>query len=230
MIMGKIKSIPFLYDWYIIAKSLGAEERLQLYDAILGYIYDDKTDVSDCTPLVRTTFRTMLPQIKREVKKVTDDLETETKKEKDTLFEECWVAYRRKGSKKKAAEYWSKLNDAEKSLVLPHIKAYVASRDIVYQKDFERYLRDKIFNTIVINGNKVVYDPLRNSTSAYTPSGWSIWYNNETKSYWSSDCFYDNRLYDGYTDDKRPDGATITLNNGRGTYRWDCLNKCWEKV
>lgn len=228
--MRNIKSIPFLYDWYIIAKSLGAEERLQLYDAILGYIYDDKTDVSDYTPLVRTTFRTVLPQIKREVRKVTDDLEIETKKEKDTLFEECWVAYRRKGSKKKAAEYWNKLNDAEKSLVLPHVKAYVANRDIVYQKDFERYLRDKIFNTIVINGNKVVYDPLRNSTSAYTPSGWSIWYNNETKTYWSSDGFYDNKIYDGYTDDKRPDGATITLNNSRGRIQWDAKSKEWRKI
>lgn len=226
----KIKGIPFLYDWYVIAKSLGAEERLQLYDAIFGYIYDDKTDVNDCSPLVRTTFRTMLPQIKREIKKVADGLEIETKKEKDTLFEECWITYRRKGSKKKAAEYWSKLDYNEKKQVLPHIKAYVSSRDIVYQKDFERYLRDRIFNTIVINGNKVVYDPQRNSMSAYTPSGWSIWYNNETESYWSSDSFYDNRLYDGYTDEERPDGATITLNNGRGTYRWDGLNKNWEKI
>ena len=80
---------------------------------------------------------------------------------KSELFEECWLAYRRKGSKKKSFDYWRKLSDDEKKNVLPHIKAYVSNRDLQYQKDFERYLRDKVFTTIVFHGNKVVYDPTK---------------------------------------------------------------------
>lgn len=34
---------------------------------------------------------------------------------------------------------------------------------------------------------------------------------------------------DGYTDDNRPDGATIMLNNGRGTIVWDKSTKSWNK-
>lgn len=88
---------------------------------------------------------------------IVDYLRTSDKK--DELFEECWKAYRRKGSKKKSLEYWTKLKDKEKSSVLSHIKAYVASREVQYQKDFERYLRDKIFTTVVYQGSKMVYDP-----------------------------------------------------------------------
>ena len=36
-------------------------------------------------------------------------------------------------------------------------------------------------------------------------------------------------IADGYTDDTRPDGASITLNNGRGTIVWDSVYKMWNK-
>ena len=92
------------------------------------------------------------------------------KKEKDEKFEECWLAYNRKGSKAKSLEYWNKLSDEEKSLVLPHIKVYVSSRERVYQKDFERYLRDKIFRTIIVKGNDTIYDPEQfTDTKEYRP-------------------------------------------------------------
>lgn len=79
---------------------------------------------------------------------------------KDELFDECWKAYRRKGSKKKSKEYWNKLKDKEKGSVLNHINAYVSTRDIQFQKDFERYLRDKNFNDVVYSNNVIVYDPI----------------------------------------------------------------------
>ncbi len=84
------------------------------------------------------------------------------------LFEDCWAAYRRKGSKKKAKEYWNKLTDKEMDRVLPHIRAYVSSREVKYQKDFERYLRDKTFDTVVYNGNNIVYDPTKSIDVADT--------------------------------------------------------------
>ena len=84
----------------------------------------------------------------------------ESNKERNALFEECWIAYRRKGSKKKAVEYWNKLSEEDQDRVLVHVKAYVESRELNYQKDFERYLRDKTFLDIVTNSKgNVIYDP-----------------------------------------------------------------------
>lgn len=72
-------------------------------------------------------------------------------------------------------------------------------------------------------------DSFSSTSALYFPQGRDIWFNEETKSYWSTYNFYDERIYDGYTDEERPDGAEITLNNGRGTYRWNSNNKKWEK-
>lgn len=149
------------------------------------------------------------------------------KDEKDELFEECWQSYRRKGSKKKSKEYWCKLSDDERKMVLQHIKFYVGSRDLQYQKDFERYLRDKIFMTIVFKNNNVVYDPTRGEDKGYYPEvGFSILWNEELR------CFYYigmdlGFIPDGYSDDDRPDGATLILNNARGTIVWNAEQKKW---
>ena len=35
---------------------------------------------------------------------------------------------------------------------------------------------------------------------------------------------------DGYSDDNRPDGASVTLNNGRGVLTWDSETKKWNKI
>ena len=146
---------------------------------------------------------------------------------KDELFEECWEAYRRKGSKANAKPYWKKLTEEEKNRVLPHIKAYVSVRDIAFQKDFERYLRDKIFETVVVNGKDIVYDPSQGTESEYHPYGnLSLMFNDIHQCYIYIG-YYDGTLIDGYTDDERPDGATVMLNNGRGTIVWSKSEKRW---
>ena len=80
-------------------------------------------------------------------------------KEKDESFEEAWLLYRRKGSKKIASEQWAKMSPKEKDTAMKHIVAYVGSRELQYQKDFERYLRDKCFNNVVYDKQFVVFDP-----------------------------------------------------------------------
>lgn len=156
---------------------------------------------------------------------------------KKELFEECWVAYRRKGIKKKALDYWRKLTDEEKENVLPHIRAYVSTRDLQFQKDFERYLRDKVFMTVVYQGNNIVYDPTgigndKDKKDVYTPIcggslNWNDWYHCYIYTGWYTDGRF---ISDGYTDDNRPNGAKIMLNNGRGTIVWDSELKSWRKV
>lgn len=164
---------------------------------------------------------------------IVDYLRSSTNKRAD-LFDKCWNAYGRKGSKKKSKEYWNKLNDAEMDSVMPHIKAYVQSREVQYQKDFERYLRDKTFNTVVFQGNQILYDPSRTSsdtqTAAYMPScgGALIW--NEQQRIYIYTGYFDGHIADGYTDGNRPDGVQITLNNGRGTVQWSREAKEWRKV
>lgn len=146
---------------------------------------------------------------------------------KDDLFEKCWEAYRRKGSKANAKPYWKKLTEEEKNRVLPHIKAYVSARDISFQKDFERYLKDKIFETVVVKGKDIVYDPSQGTESEYRPYGnLSLMFSEKYQCYIYIG-YYDGTLIDGYTDDERPDGATVMLNSGRGTIVWSKAEKKW---
>lgn len=169
--------------------------------------------------------------------KDTDNDNKEKNKEEinKELFEQCWIAYKRKGSKKKSLEYWKKLTDVEKQNVMPHIKAYVSTRELQFQKDFERYLRDKTFNEIIINGNKVIYDPTKlgkgeSASNVYMPTcdgalSWNEYYNCYMYvGYWDG-----KHIPDGYDDDTRPDGASVTLNNGRGTLVWNAETKTWIK-
>ena len=170
-------------------------------------------------------------QHNRDNRQNTDKKQKEEREEslskKDELFEECWKAYRRKGSKSKAKSYWNKLKDDEKNRVLDHIKAYVSARDINYQQDFERYLRDKTFDSLVIKGNDILFDPTCATDTAYHPFGnYSILYDDISKQYIYIG-YYDGRMSDGYTDDNRPDGATIILNSGRGTIVWSKAEQKW---
>ena len=163
---------------------------------------------------------------------IVDYLRTQAPKKE--LFEECWKAYNRKGSKKKALDYWKKLSDEEKEDVLPHIRAYVSSRELQYQKDFERYLRDRIFKTVVFANNKVIYDPTKagkgeNHNSVYMPTtdGMLTW--NDFYKVFIYAGYYNGAIADGYNDDNRPEGARVMLNNGRGFIRWNAFTKRWEK-
>ena len=159
--------------------------------------------------------------------------EEETNKE---LFEQCWIAYRRKGKKGKSLQYWKKLTESEKQMVLPHIKAYVTSRELQYQQDFERYLRDKTFTTIVFSKNKVIYDPTRldkkdKANEVYMPlTDGALSWNDYYTCYMYVGYWDGKHIPDGYDDETRPDGASVTLNNGRGTITWDSKTKTWNKI
>lgn len=164
---------------------------------------------------------------------ITDNKQEDKKntKEKGELFETCWKAYRRKGVKKTAKSQWDKLNDEEKSLVLPHIKHYVATREVRYQKDFDRYLRDKLFNEVVYDKNKVAYDPQKALSNEYMPQGHNVYYDELRKFYYYTGFYMkSNDIFDGYNDEDRPDGAKLCLNNARGVIQWNANKKEWIKV
>lgn len=82
------------------------------------------------------------------------------------IFEQCWIGYRRKGSKAKAKKEWMKLSEEDINTIQRHIPFYVESvSDIKYQKDFERYLKDKIFLNVVYKNNVTLFDPDDNNTT-----------------------------------------------------------------
>lgn len=146
---------------------------------------------------------------------------------KDDLFEKCWAAYRRKGHKAIAKPYWNKLSEEEKQRVLPHIKVYVTIRELNFQQDFERYLKDKTYDSIIVKGNEIVYDPTCRTEAEYHPYGnFSIMYDEINHSYIYT--AYDfSMIADGYTDDERPDGAVLVLNSGRGILTWSKAERKW---
>jgi hypothetical protein len=118
---------------------------------------------SDCTPCSKNEH----PYSKNEYNnnnnidsiKEERDKSLSKKEKKDELFEQCWKEYRRKGSKAQAKVQWAKLKTEDRNTMLQHIQAYVSTRELQYQKDFERYLKLRLFDTIVISNDKVVYDP-----------------------------------------------------------------------
>ena len=161
----------------------------------------------------------------------------EYKEKSNKLFEECWIAYKRKGKKGKAKQYWDKLSQIEEENVLAHIKPYVASRELQYQQDFERYLRDKTFLSVVISKNNIVYDPTKlgkgeSTSNVYVPSGnFAITWDDNLKAYLYIGFYSDGMMMpDGYDNDNRPDGAKLVLNNGRGTITWNKTTKTWNRV
>lgn len=106
-----------------------------------------------------TTQNTHIGSIDGVKKEKDKDKSLSTTKEKDEDFEQCWLAYRRKGSKAKSHKEWKKLTAEDKLRAKKHIWYYVESvTDVKYQKDFERYLRDKCFLNVVYKDGKVIFD------------------------------------------------------------------------
>lgn len=107
-----------------------------------------------------------------------------------------------------------------------------------WRPDFDWWMRDtngwltKALEGKVHNANPQVFNEIMQGGEAniiYTPQGRTIWYDENTKSYWTDDNFYYGVISDGYTDDNRPDGATLTMSNARGAITWNGLTKKWEK-
>lgn len=167
---------------------------------------------------------------------IKNEIDKSISKSSDELFETCWIAYRRKGKKGKAKHYWDKLPANEKDSVLQHIKIYTKTRELQYQQDFERYLRDKTFLSVVVSKNNVVYDPTKlgkgeSVSKVYMPSGnFSITWDDQLNAYLYIGFYSDGQtIADGYTDSTRPDGARIVLNNGRGELVWSSITRTWIK-
>lgn len=174
---------------------------------------------------------TKVEEIKKEEKK-----ENIKRSQYSDDFEAAWLAYKRKGNKKDAYIQWQKLTDEEKEAAAIHIPFYVRSREIQYLKDFQRYLSHHQFEEVV-RGEKGedMFDPSRTTAGEYNPDnslhsdvgfGWDFGYvcKNEHRDP------YKDMIFDGYTNDTRPDGALLYFKNGLRYHRWNAQAKVWRKV
>lgn len=127
------------------------------------------------------------------------------------LFEDCWKAYGRKGSKKDSLSVWCTLSSQDMLRVMSHIRPYISSREQRFCKDFQRYLLHRTFNDIVIDARgTTIYDPSQFDSNSYSPTSDGIfqyWDEQNKRLIFNGDIEH---LDDGYTDDTRPDGAHVS--------------------
>lgn len=153
---------------------------------------------------------------------------TRKKAKGDDGFESAWLAYGRKGSKKKSLEQWSRMDSDEKERAVLHIPHYVRSRDFVYMKDFERYLRDAVYDSPVYDRNGVpVYDASRSVGGGYSPvsDGFNLHWNEPNKVWVTFSNPLTTQIADGYSPDNRPSSARIMYQGW--IYKWDADFKKW---
>jgi hypothetical protein len=88
----------------------------------------------------------------------------------DGCFEDLWLMYERKGSKAKARKEFEKLAPSDIATMRLHIPAYLESRpERQYRLDFERYIKNKAFTSVVYSkSNVMLFDPEASDTSATT--------------------------------------------------------------
>lgn len=146
-------------------------------------------------------------------------------------FEKAFELTGRKGSKKNAFKRWQSLNDKDKESAMIHIPFYYKSNERRYLKDFEGYLNGRYFDSVVYGKDgRLMYDPEIGKSQTYRPAvGGSLMWNDIEKCYYYIGMFYEH-IADGYNDDNRPHGASVTLNNGRGRIQWNSETKTWNKI
>jgi hypothetical protein len=64
-------------------------------------------------------------------------------------FDDAWSVYLRKGNKKPAFAAWKVLSPEDREKALSAIPAYFDEKELRYRKDFERYLRDRVFEGVL---------------------------------------------------------------------------------
>lgn len=197
-------------------------ERLRYYDA--------KNSEGGCSQLHEGGVAQYYPNNNTTINVNIKEEDTNVSPKKE-LFEECWKLYGRKGSKKNALIQWDKLKQEDYDKIKIHIPFYIKSNEFVYLKDFERYLKGRVFESKVVNKEgQTLFDPERENSKAYSPiCGANLMWNDFYNTYVYLGYWDGVHIYDGYKDDDRPDGAKIMLNNGQVRLTWSKETKTWNK-
>ena len=143
-------------------------------------------------------------------------------------YENDFILYGRKGSKKNGFKRWKELTEEEKIRMRLHIPYYLQSNDRQFLKDFEGYINQRMFESPVYQGSILLYDPMQcEQPEGYHPltDNCQIWdEKDQCLRIFNGDI---DNLNDGYTDDNRPEGATVAW--GMYSWKWIKLRKEWVK-
>lgn len=178
-------------------------------------------------------------QINKEVKEVCNKQNKDKEKELKEKFSAFVYSYKKAGGKVRGVE--TEFNDFTKrhkdwKQVIPYLEmalqreikarntAKLNKHFFPEMKMLQTYLgKQRAWELYVTIGEKI-------ESEVYTPSGnYSLMWDEPSNAYMYIGYYYDGmEVADGYTNDNRPNGAKIILNNARGTIIWNSLTKKWE--
>jgi hypothetical protein len=116
--------------------------------------------LNDHTPMVKISHTPLVKNDHTSGKNLPHNKEDNKKEDNisNERFEEFWNLYNKKVGKDKAKARWSKLKAKEIDDIFKALPLYIASREIKYRKDPERYI-----------GHRVWEDEMPNTTLTTTP-------------------------------------------------------------
>jgi hypothetical protein len=120
----------------------------------------ESREIKLVTPLMLEQHTPMMPQQHTSVATASHNKETNIKENNNSIerFEEFWNIYNKRVGKEKTKAKWSKLKEKEIDAIFKALPTYVATREVKYRKDPERYL-----------GHRVWEDEIPNTTLTTTP-------------------------------------------------------------
>ena len=103
-------------------------------------------------PMVKNThtYGKILPEPMVKNDHIIDNTNKENNSKSNERFEEFWNMYGKKVGKDKTKSKWSKLKEKEIEAIFKYLPSYVASREMKYRKDPERYLSHRVWEDEMI--------------------------------------------------------------------------------
>lgn len=133
-----------------IRKCLHNLESLNLITRTLKYKSNNEVESREIklvTPMLLEGHTPMLLQGHTSATTVAHNKEINKKENNNSIerFEEFWNIYNKKVGKEKTKAKWAKLKDKEVDAIFKALPSYIASREVKYRKDPERYLTHRVW-------------------------------------------------------------------------------------
>jgi hypothetical protein len=133
-----------------VRKCLHNLEALNLITRTLKYKSNNEVEVREirlATPMLLEGHTPLLLQGHTPATTVAHNKEINKKENNNSIerFEEFWNTYNKRVGKEKTKAKWSKLKDKEVDAIFKALPIYIASREVKYRKDPERYLTHRVW-------------------------------------------------------------------------------------
>lgn len=139
-----------------VRKCLHNLEALNLITRTLKFKSNNEVEVREirlATPMLLEGHTPLLLQGHTPATTVAHNKEINKKENNNSIerFEEFWNIYNKKVGKDKTKAKWSKLKEKEIDAIFKALPTYVATREVKYRKDPERYLTHRVWEDEIPN-------------------------------------------------------------------------------